>query len=135
MSTNPADCPCKSGAAFSACCEPFLTGASLPATPQQLMRSRYSAYATKNIAYLKETLWPAHQKKFDTEGVILWANESQWLSLEIHSADGAEPDAVKGTVHFTAKYLASGQFGAQEELSLFKKKQGRWYYVKPLPLS
>jgi len=40
---------------YKDCCYPFLIGASKPETPEQLMRSRYSAFCTKNIEYLFST--------------------------------------------------------------------------------
>lgn len=37
-------CPCKSRETYAACCESFHLGRAKPATAEQLMRSRYSAY-------------------------------------------------------------------------------------------
>jgi len=94
------------------------------------MRSRYSAFAKEEIAYLKETTWPAYQKNFNELEYAARAKDSIWLGLTIEDAeDGREQDS-KGTVTFTAKSMMGGQVYEQREKSLFKKKVGRWYYVK-----
>jgi SEC-C motif-containing protein len=94
------------------------------------MRSRYSAFAKSEIAYLKQTTWPPYQKHFDEAGYLTRAQTSIWLGLEIlDTEDGTESDA-KGTVTFTAKSMLNGELNEQHEKSLFKKKSGRWYYVK-----
>ena len=50
-------CPCSSGKEFAECCEPILTQAKKAATAEELMRSRYTAYATGNaVSYTHLTL-------------------------------------------------------------------------------
>ncbi|KZL17299.1 hypothetical protein PsAD2_03168 [Pseudovibrio axinellae] len=127
-----ASCPCQSGKDFAACCQPFLESRALPETAEQLMRSRYSAYATKQLEYLKDTLWPRYQKSFSAVDTAAYLEQTQWVGLEILSTEkGLASDAI-GSVLFCAKYIAQGKFGEQRELSLFKKRKGRWYYVEPL---
>ena len=94
------------------------------------MRSRYCAFVKQEIAYLKETTWPANQKHFDEAGYTARAADSIWLGLTIHAAeDGLEIDA-RGTVTFTAKSMINGVIDEHTEKSLFKKKNDKWYYVK-----
>ena len=45
-------CPCMSGKAYAECCEPVIKGTRKAATPEELMRSRYSAYAKAEIDHL-----------------------------------------------------------------------------------
>lgn len=125
-------CPCQSGKNFETCCQPFLEGKALPETAEQLMRSRYSAYATQTIVYLKETLWPRYQKSFNPVEIAEYAEQTQWVGLDILATEKGQAGDAKGSVLFCAKYLAHGQFGQQREFSLFKKRGGRWYYVEPL---
>ncbi|WP_310618461.1 YchJ family protein [Flexibacterium corallicola] len=101
----------------------------MPETPEQLMRSRYTAYAIGEVEYLQKTLWPARQKKLDMNEISNWVEQTTWVGLQIHETT---EEALKGTVHFTARYLLNGSLEAQNENSLFKKKAGRWYYVKPV---
>jgi hypothetical protein len=42
---RPAACPCGSGGLYKACCGRFHEGSAVPATAEELMRSRYSACA------------------------------------------------------------------------------------------
>ena len=60
-------CPCGSGLAFEACCEPFLIERKKPKTAAALMRSRYCAYAMGSVDYLYKTSGPKVRKEFDAE--------------------------------------------------------------------
>lgn len=115
-------CYCDSGQEFSQCCEPFILGAKDPATPEQLMRSRYSAYVTQNIAYLKATLTPKDRSTFKESDTREWA-KAEWLGLEVLSASG-------NTVEFTAKYKMNGKTLEHHEVSTFKKIDGKWYFLE-----
>ena len=53
-------CPCTSGLTLSACCEPYLSGAHEPPNAVALMRSRYSAYALGEVAWLLRSLHHTH---------------------------------------------------------------------------
>ncbi len=56
-------CICGSGKLFEKCYSPLLNGTRRAKTPEQLMRSRYSAYALGNYGdYLLETWFPATAK-------------------------------------------------------------------------
>ena len=123
-------CPCGSNLDYETCCGVFhLSDHSAP-TPETLMRSRYSAFAKHQIDYLKQTTWPPYQKHFDEAGYLARAKDSIWLGLEIlEGEDGKESD-TKGTVTFIAKSMHNGELIEQREKSLFKKKNGVWYYVK-----
>lgn len=122
-------CPCGSGSSYEACCGKFHLGPDLPETAEQLMRSRYSAFVTKSIPYLKDSLWPKYQKDFDEVGFTDRAANSLWLGLTILKTTGGTIDDTKGTVTFTARSMVNGTPHTQTENSLFKKKAGRWYYV------
>ena len=51
-------CPCSSGATYDTCCGPLHAGQKAAATAEQLMRSRYSAFALGLTDYLVETWHP-----------------------------------------------------------------------------
>ena len=94
------------------------------------MRSRYSAFAKNEVDYLRETIWPTYQKHFDKAGYLDRVTNSIWLGLEIHETiDGLE-NQTRGFVTFTAKSMTNGEIVNQTEKSLFKKKNGKWYYVR-----
>ena len=48
-------CPCCSDKSFLDCCQPFILGLKKPSSPEELMRSRYSAYANCEVDYLYNT--------------------------------------------------------------------------------
>lgn len=122
-------CPCRSGLEFGQCCEPYLTGAKLPPTPEALMRSRYSAFATGNIPYLEETLLPGTRDDFDAKGAADWAAASEWTGLEIRHTEGGGAGESEGIVEFVAHYRQAGDERVHHETSTFKHQDGRWWYV------
>jgi SEC-C motif-containing protein len=121
-------CHCGSSRPFTECCEPFLTGAAQAQTAEQLMRSRYSAFATQSIDYLQQTLTPDTQHEFDRDHVTEWASTSEWKSLDVLSTEAGGADDSEGTVEFVARFAVKGQDHAHHETGLFRKIDGKWYY-------
>jgi SEC-C motif-containing protein len=116
-------CYCGSQKSFEVCCEPFLLGAALPLTAEELMRSRYSAYATCNVPYILETTSPKFRKYYNSKSILEWAHNSTWISLEILSAS-------EKRVKFVATYLdEAGQLMRHTEDSRFEKIGQRWYFM------
>ena len=71
--TQPDPCPCGSGRAFTACCGPYLAGTALPETAEALMRSRYTAYARRDGAYLSATWHPTTRRvDLGLDGKFAW---------------------------------------------------------------
>ena len=122
-------CPCGSALAYEACCEPVITGAAPAATPEALMRSRYSAYAMKALDHLKESLHPEHRADYDAEGAKRWAEGSEWLKLEVFETSGGGEDEDEGTVEFAATYRRKGEKVTHREEARFTRHKGRWYYT------
>ena len=112
-------CPCGLPATYDACCGRFHAGAAAP-TPELLMRSRYSAFAVGQAAYLLQTWHPTTRPPSVETG-------GGWLRLEVLSASGGLLDA-EGEVHFRAHHVT----GVQEERSRFVRDLGRWSYLGPL---
>ena len=121
-------CPCCSGKQYSVCCQPFLNGEALPLSAEQLMRSRYTAYATGNAVYLTET-WHASQRSVDLTARL---SESfagtTWLGLNVTCCNHGihENEAF---VTFFARYREKERESAIAERSRFLREEGRWYYV------
>ncbi len=121
-------CPCGQRASFEDCCGRLVTGGVLPATAEQLMRSRYTAFATHHIDYLIDTHHPDTRGDVDRDEVRRFSEGSKWLGLQIlHTQDGQEGDE-RGWVEFVARYKEHGQERIHHELSLFLRHQGRWYF-------
>lgn len=124
------NCPCQSQLDFANCCEPYLTGKKLAPTAEKLMRSRYTAYSTANIDYLKKTLAPESRHDFDAATTKKWAQQAKWKGLKILSTEkGTESDA-KGTVEFIATYEQDGEGLDHHEVSTFRKSEsGEWFFI------
>ncbi|MGI9244739.1 MAG: YchJ family protein [Verrucomicrobiales bacterium] len=122
-------CPCKSRLTYSACCQPFHRGESKPATAEQLMRSRFSAYFFRLTDYLVRTTHPTTREpglKADLEKTI---HEVNWKFLTIvGSSKGGEEDKV-GKVEFVADYYYNGEPQELNERSRFKRYKGAWKYL------
>lgn len=120
-------CPCGSTQSFSSCCEPFITRASYPQTPETLMRSRYTAYTLAKLRYIVDTQRGVAEMDFDRASAKRWAKSVTWLGLTVHRA-WCESDDV-GFVEFTARFTQNDQAQSLHELSEFQRIDQRWYYV------
>jgi SEC-C motif-containing protein len=88
------------------------------------MRSRYSAFALGNAAYI------AHSWHPDTAPHELHLEASpSWCALEILTTEEGGENDRKGMVEFKAHYMNGGKSVAIHEVSRFVKEKGRWYYV------
>ena len=121
------DCPCGSGLAFSACCEPYITGKALAPTALALMRSRYSAYTTGALDYLVASC-VGGDEGVDREATKKWSEQSEWRGLRIIGVDkgGSSDDA--GTVEFVATFVMGGLKDEHHERAKFVRKDGVWLY-------
>jgi len=124
------NCPCGSLEIYKNCCEPFITGESLPPTAEKLMRSRYTAYTRADILYLTKTLAPESRTDFDANNTKEWAEKSQWKGLKIVSTEKGGVNDKKGVVEFVATYEQQGQEIDHHEVSQFRKlASGEWVFV------
>lgn len=121
-------CPCGSGRALDACCGPLLSGDKTAETPEALMRSRYTAYALGDDAYVLATWDEA------TRPAELFARgeaRPKWLRLAVESSSVHE-DGATGEVTFTATGCTSEGAFRMTERSLFRRTDEGWVYVKAL---
>jgi len=123
------DCPCGSGLAYSACCEPIIKGKKAAETAEALMRSRFSAYAVGAIDHLGASLQAADRKQFDAAPAKEWAESAEWNRLEVVTAERGGPDDDDGIVEFKAHYTVDGQELVHHERSRFTREQGNWVFV------
>ncbi|WP_392421429.1 YchJ family protein [Edwardsiella piscicida] len=125
-----APCPCGSERLFSDCCAPYLNGEQRATTPEQLMRSRYSAFVTHHADYLIATWHPDCQMAAEREAIIASFADTQWLGLSVIAAMPGR-DAHEGFVEFIARFHtpSTHQNGAIHERSRFLDLNHTWYYV------
>ncbi|MFM7200720.1 MAG: YchJ family protein [Myxococcota bacterium] len=135
-------CPCGSGQRFDACCLPYHQGKRYPATPELLMRARYSAYCVGAVDFIMDTWdeprWNSSltgdsvQRSVEREELLDYCREVVYRRLEVLST---EPEDERGWAYVT--FVATFQYGKVglvqdvRERSLFEKQGGRWMYLRP----
>ncbi len=120
-------CPCGSKLKYINCCQSFIDHKLMPQTPEQLMRSRYTAYSLANIDYIQETMLGDALQDFDAVDAREWAQSIKWLKLEvIRSNMIAENKAI---VEFIAYYRHQNKKHQLHEISQFELINQRWYYT------
>ena len=116
-------CPCCSGKLYEECCELFHSKKEFPKTAEELMRSRYAAFAIPNGDYLWESTLPNKRKFHHKTELENWGKENTWTKLEIIQSSEKE---VEFKAYFTDKF---GKENIHHERSTFKKVDKKWYYV------
>lgn len=110
-------CPCGTGRSYAHCCGPAHDGSRPAATPEALMRARYTAYALHLEAFVLGTWHP------DTRPPNLRLEPgTRYTGLTVHAASGLE-------VEFTATLRQGGQTLRVHERSVFTQLGGQWVYV------
>lgn len=122
------DCPCGTGFLYTDCCGPLIRGTSPADTAEDLMRSRFTAFAKGVWDYLEKTRYPDGQElsawyktKFLHDGIT-------WKKLDILSVKNGEASEEEGEVSFIAHYVENGEEKTLQEVSSFIKEDGKWYY-------
>lgn len=118
------NCYCGNKTGFKDCCSPFLSGKIKPETPEQLMRSRYSAFCTNNVGYLIHTHHPSKRQINEHKVLQQTINTTTWLGLNVIKTQ-IEKDV--GYVEFAAFYK-NDKAGQLHENSRFIHENGQWYY-------
>ena len=77
------NCYCCAGKPFQNCCEPYLTNQKIVSSAEDLMRSRYSAFAIHHADYLITTTHISTRKNHDKRDILEWATNNEWLKLEV----------------------------------------------------
>ena len=128
-------CPCQAGKSgkllsFRGCCAKFTLNwpASSAPSAADLMRSRYSAYATNNEAYLLNTWHESTRPQ-----TIELGEDTKWLGLEVKRH--VELEEARAEVEFVARYRIQGKGHRLHEISQFVRTDGVWYYIDGKMLS
>ena len=122
-------CPCQSNKSYEDCCGRFHTRAQFPETAEQLMRSRYAAYVLKNVPYIVNTTVPSQQALLNVQAIQAWAEETQWLGLQILNTETLTK--LQSAVEFHAVFQGEEGEQTHHERSIFVKIDDRWYFVDP----
>lgn len=95
-------------------------------TAEALMRSRYSAYAKRDGAYLLRSWASATRPRH-----IALDRDTEWTGLEVLATTGGAMLDQEGTVTFAAHHRSGGIDQELRETSRFVREDGRWVYEGP----
>lgn len=124
------DCPCGSGATYDACCGPLHRGAAPARTPEELMRSRYSALALGDVDHLFRTWHPrTRPPRLVEDGLDASRTWTRLVVLGSGEGPGEDEGWVEFEAHYRGPHAAGGRPGVQHERSRFVRRAGRWVYV------
>ncbi len=120
------NCPCGTGKTYQQCCGVFIAGEKRPATPEELMRSRFTAYTEANIDYIERTMQSPALDNFNAQTAKEWADRVEWLKLEVINSS---VNQATGFVEFLAYFIENNQKHIMHEISEFHLINDQWFYV------
>lgn len=123
-------CPCQNkleqGAAlYEDCCQPLHQGLAKAQSPEQLMRSRYSAFYLTLGQYIFDT----HHPDFRNGSLSEYQQSSEdtdWCRLEVLES---EQSGNKGKVNFKAYFMDKDKLHCLHEISNFVLENDQWFYT------
>ncbi|WP_345712064.1 YchJ family protein [Kineococcus glutinatus] len=121
---DEAPCPCGLGERYGACCGRLHRGEGRAATAEQLMRSRYSAFAVVDAAHLLRTWHPGTRPAH-----LELDPDLRWLRLDVLAVERGGFLDAEGVVEFRAVSRGPGGRGVLHERSRFTREEGRWVYL------
>ncbi|MBA3536283.1 MAG: SEC-C domain-containing protein [Tatlockia sp.] len=123
-------CPCGSQNDYLACCGLLIDKHHEAASPEALMRSRYTAYTQAKVEYIKKTMRGKLLEEFDGVQTVQGAKQLIWTGLEVIRSFMDEKDENVGYVEFIANFQEQGKKKTIHELSKFQRFDGKWFYTE-----
>jgi len=117
-------CPCNPKIQYLNCCRKLHIDNYAIGNPEQIMRSRYSAFVFGLKQYLLDT-WHISTRPKQNEFIL--EKNIKWLGLEVKFYKLI--DEKNSVVNFVARSKIQGKAHRLEEHSTFILEKGRWYYV------
>ena len=120
----PRLCPCGTGSNYGACCGRLISGSAQARTAEELMRSRFSAYALGDLDYVFRT-WHPKTRPPDVSP----APGVTFVGLDVSDIVAGGPEDDLGVVEFTARLRSPEGLSEMHERSRFSRRAGRGMYV------
>jgi len=114
-------CICGNDKSYDECCGKIISHKAKAQTPQELMRSRYSAYVNSDARYLLMSTVAENQYEEDIELIEDFSSQVDWLGLKVLSAKG-------NVVEFKAYYRDKEGIKVLHEKSNFILESSVWKY-------
>lgn len=118
-------CTCGSKVDFDVCCAPIIAGTPAK-TAEALMRSRYTAFVTRQLDHVERTHAPEVREDFNRAEAERVAEECQWRSLDIRRVEEVGDTAE---IEFAIRFRRDGKDMIQAEVATFRRENGHWLYV------
>lgn len=116
------NCLCGDSREYDDCCGAIIENKRVANSPQELMRSRYSAYVKGDGRYLVFSAIKERQVIEDIELIEEFSNSVEWLKLDVLKMED-------NTVEFKAYYRDKEGIKILHERSNFRKVDGIWKYA------
>ncbi|MBU4336831.1 MAG: hypothetical protein KJ548_09675 [Actinobacteria bacterium] len=88
------------------------------------MRSRYTAFAAGDVAYLLRTWHPSTRPR-----TLTLDQGTTWYRLDVVATSGGSSLDTRGTVEFRAYFRSADGRGVQQETSRFVREDDEWLYL------
>lgn len=121
-------CPCGTGDVIGDCCGPLLAGDRRAATAEQLMRSRFTAFARSDVDHGLRS-WHSSTCPSWKELSRSLGDGTRWLRLEIVETSAGGPFDSEGVVEFRAHARTPKGRRVLHERSRFVREDGAWFYL------
>lgn len=123
-------CPCFSNLKYKKCCKKYHDGEN-PKSALDLMKSRYSAYASSNSEYIISTTYKTntdftHNFNQWSEEILLFCRNTHFEKLDILDYIQGQSESF---VTFKATLFQNKNDISFIEKSRFLKEDDKWYYV------
>ena len=121
-------CPCNSTQSFATqpCCEEIIAGRRKAQTPDELLRARYTAFATGAIEFIGATTHPDALDEYEEAATRQWATTATFTKLDIFETVSDGEDAAYVT--FEAHFTQNRQKQIHRERSRFERLNGEWFF-------
>ncbi|MEX6625493.1 YchJ family protein [Tenacibaculum salmonis] len=124
-------CPCTPTKNYTDCCEKAHKNIQSVLTAEQLMRSRYSAFALANVDYLQKSHHSSTRpSKQENNEILQWTKSVEWIKLEIINTNKGSINDITGNVTFEAFFKENDKIDTIKENSSFCKEDNNWVYLK-----
>lgn len=122
-------CPCGSGKTLGTCCGRYFDGKESPSTPEELLRSRYTAHVTHHHEYLINTTHSEYKSQESEADIAKWIDQLEWKGLTILTATGGKQKDSTASIFFIAQFSVNGIPREMKETAHFIKENGKWFYT------
>ncbi len=114
-------CICGLEKEYAECCGAIIDNEKKASNPEELMRSRYSAYVRGDGRYLVLSSVKENRYEDDAELIEEFSSSVEWLKLDVLHVE-------KNVVEFKAYYKEGDSIKVLHERSNFVNEDSVWYY-------